>query len=199
MKLHKLFIFLIALTLAIGIKCYSDSDSSLIISSDSNASQNFDSKKHVAHPIFKKHYVQYARWTSPPIVKVCKDVNISRQEVEEAVRWWEARGYAFDGIMYGMPCLNNILPGHIVIDIHNQESFPDNRNDLGTTYTHVQDGTDDIYAASIYILQLRERVLVHELGHALGWNHIQRIGHIMHGTWVRGGWEDSHVRRQCNQ
>jgi len=145
----------------------------------------------------KKHFVQYARWGSSPIVKVCKYAPVTKKEVEDAMRWWKNRGYAFDGVIYGMPCINNTLPGHIIIDIHNQASFPNNRNDLGTTYTHVKDNTDDIYAASIYLLQVRERVLVHELGHALGWDHVQRIGHIMNGTWSHGGWKDDHLKRQC--
>jgi len=156
------------------------------------------SHTHLAGSIFIKYYTQYATWASPPIVKVCAYAPVTKEEVEEAVFWWENRGYAFDGILYGIPCINNTLAGHIIIDMHNQDSFPNNRNDLGTTFTHVKDGTDDIYAASIYILQVRERVLVHEIGHALGWDHVQRIGHVMNGTWSHGGWKDDHLKRQCN-
>jgi len=192
MKFRNLFILMVALMSLAGLDYRFDDYYHV---KDIHTAQDSVS---LTSSVFKKYYTQYATWASPPLVKVCKHAPVTKREVEEAVLWWENRGYAFDGIVYGAPCINNRLPGHIIIDIHNQASFPNNRNDLGTTFTHVKDGTDDIYAASIYLLQVRERVLVHELGHALGWDHIQRIGHVMNRTWSHGGWKDDHLKRQCS-
>jgi len=147
--------------------------------------------------VMKKYYTQYATWTTPPLVKVCEFAPVTREEVEDAMKWWEDRGYTFDGLMYGVTCLAFSLPGHIIIDIHNQSSFPNNRNDLGTTFTYVKEGTTEILGASIHLLTMRDRVLEHEIGHALGWNHIGKIGHMMNATWSHGGWKDDDLDRQC--
>ena len=192
MKFQNLFILMVAILSLTGLDYRFDDYY------DTKDVHTVQDNVHLTGSIFKKYFTQYATWTSPPIVKVCKHAPVTKEEVEEAVLWWKNRGYAFDGILYGITCFNNKLPGHIIIDMHNQSSFPNNRNDLGTTFTHVVSGTDDIYAASIYLLQVRERVLVHELGHALGWDHVQRIGHVMNATWSHGGWKDDHLRRQCS-
>jgi len=164
---------------------------------DDYATYENENSTHLTRIVTKKYYTQYARWTSPPMVKVCKYAPVSRQEVKEAVEWWEKRGYRFSGVMFGATCLSSSLPGHIIIDIHNQQTFPHNRNDLGTTYTHVRKGTTEIYSASIYLLHAKERVLAHEIGHALGWDHIGKIGHLMNATWSHGGWKDNDLDRKC--
>ena len=142
----------------------------------------------------EKKSIPYAMWDMKPLVKVCMFAPVTKKEVLEAMAWWEERGYAFDGLIYDAFCYTNVLPGHIVIDVHNQVSHRYNPDNLGNTFTMYNDKTKEIQAASIYLGETRTRVLVHELGHALGWSHVRRIGHIMHPQWEHGGWKDDFLR-----
>jgi len=143
----------------------------------------------------EKNITPYALWDIKPLVKVCPLAPVTKKEVEDAVAWWEKRGYAFDGVIYDSVCYSNVLPGHIIIDIHNQISHRYNPDNLGNTFTMYNNETNEIQAASIYLGEMRSRVLVHELGHALGWGHIRKMGHIMHPDWEHGGWNDDFLRK----
>ena len=144
----------------------------------------------------EKYSIPYALWDMKPLVKVCMFAPVTKKEVLEAMAWWEERGYAFDGVIYDAFCYTNVLPGHIVIDVHNQVSHRYNPNNLGNTFTMYNEETKEIQAASIYLGEMRTRVLVHELGHALGWSHVKRIGHIMHPQWEHGGWKDDFLKKE---
>jgi len=45
-----------------------------------------------------------------------------------------------------------------------------------------------IQLAKIQLSSFDERVLEHEIGHALGWVHVGTRGHLMHPEWAKGGW-----------
>ena len=69
-----------------------------------------------------------------------------------------------------------------------QETFEPGDN-LAITHFYVDNDTREIHWAKIYLKsQVAERVLEHEFGHALGWMHTKKIGHLMHETLIRGGW-----------
>lgn len=67
--------------------------------------------------------------------------------------------------------------------------------DLGVTRSIVDHDTREILSAEIEVYVVRERVLEHELGHALGIKHVFRSGHIMHPEWNSGGWNNEGLRR----
>ena len=43
-----------------------------------------------------------------------------------------------------------------------------------------------------------ERVLEHELGHAIGWMHTRAIGHIMNESLARGGWDSTGLENRSS-
>lgn len=43
---------------------------------------------------------------------------------------------------------------------------------------------------------VRETVLEHELGHALGFLHYNKINHIMNEKWAQGGWDKEGLESQ---
>ena len=92
----------------------------------------------------EKNITPYALWDIKPLVKVCKFAPVTKKEVEKAVAWWIERGYAFDGVIYDNVCYSNVLPGHIIIDVHNQLSHRYNPDNLGNTFTMYNNETNEI-------------------------------------------------------
>ena len=41
----------------------------------------------------------------------------------------------------------------------------------------------------------KDRVLEHEIGHALGWQHYRQRYHIMHPEWRYGGYDSYGIRK----
>ncbi|HHZ95137.1 MAG TPA: hypothetical protein EYN67_06175 [Flavobacteriales bacterium] len=63
-------------------------------------------------------------------------------------------------------------------------------NSLAQTHFYVDNNTKIIDWAKIYMRDdLRDTVLEHELGHALGFLHYNRINHLMNEKWMMGGWD----------
>ena len=60
---------------------------------------------------------------------------------------------------------------------------------LAQTHFYVDNQTKEIDWAIIYVKEVRETVLEHELGHALGFLHYNMINHLMNAKWAMGGWD----------
>ena len=137
-----------------------------------------------------------AEWPSQPTVVVCKNAPTSTEAVESAVSWWRSLGYRFwmvvpDSIHYG--CLMGEPEGNIIIRLIDNRGV--NPNHLATTYIYYNKESGEILWAEILLREEpRERVLEHEIGHALGWLHYSRRNHIMHPEWANSGWETSGLR-----
>jgi hypothetical protein len=91
----------------------------------------------------------------------------------------------------GKPIVNQIM-----IDIPNQH-FAFGKH-IGTTKTWTLSKTGEIFKAKIEIVSgwgNSERVLEHEIGHALGWGDNSQTGHIMNGSWSLGGFNSQGLRK----
>ncbi len=61
---------------------------------------------------------------------------------------------------------------------------------LAQTHFYVNNDTNEIEWAIIYLrAELRETVLEHEIGHALGFLHYNVVNHLMTQKWTMGGWD----------
>jgi len=131
------------------------------------------------------------KWKWPPLVKVCKELNISQTRVQIAIAYWRNSGYNFHDVVYqydSPECFSADYGSGIIITGGNQDLSEDL---LAVTRTSVNIITGHIVKAKIFIRQKhvnRPRVLEHELGHALGWKHYPQHLHIMHPEWERGGY-----------
>ena len=129
-------------------------------------------------------------WLIEPEIKVCKSANISESRVKKAVSYWERLGYTFGQVIMNdesAACLGQPWLGDIVIDIPGPDYDWDK---LGITYRATYADTGIIMYTIIYIQTsafYKERVLEHEIGHALGWNHSKTTYHLMHEEWIKGG------------
>ena len=140
---------------------------------------------------------QESKWISPPHIRICDFSPVSVDRVNEAAQWWKDRGYLFSGVSEGGiwgGCKKGKISGSITISLSGQ-SF-NFSNHLGETKIyHTQSGA--ILQANIEISHDsgdKDRVLEHEIGHALGWGHYRKHGHMMHPSYDMGGTNDDHIR-----
>tara|TARA_A100001015_G_C15002590_1_gene719224 strand:- start:1177 stop:1710 length:534 start_codon:yes stop_codon:yes gene_type:complete len=139
---------------------------------------------------------QRYKWRMKPTIRVCADSGVSVSRAAHAARYWERLGYSFDGIYTSLPatCINPKF-GEILI------SIPDGGFDnshMAATRLYTDRKTSEIVKAKIFILPKnarKERVLEHELGHALGWQHYRQRYHIMHPMWAHGGYDSMGLRK----
>tara|TARA_Y100000593_G_scaffold16254_1_gene32206 strand:+ start:220 stop:621 length:402 start_codon:yes stop_codon:yes gene_type:complete len=131
-----------------------------------------------------------------PIIRVCASSEVPMYRVSQAMRYWRNVGYRFGGLyMDGLSDCINPRYGEIAITLP-ESGFSDKHMASTRIYTRKKDG--DIVKAKICILPKnarKDRVLEHELGHALGWMHYPQKFHIMHPNWEEGGYDRSGIRK----
>jgi len=121
-------------------------------------------------------------WTVPPNIIICDRVaTVSR--VTRAVTFWKRMGYEFGNIKHATDhasCNRDYEHGSIRIML--PDSSRNMSNELAITLTSRIEVTHEAVSADIIIHSFavgKELVLEHEIGHALGWYHINSTGHIM--------------------
>ena len=71
---------------------------------------------------------------------------------------------------------------------HGRDSIKE--TSLAQTRFYIDNLTNKILYAKIYMRSdVRETVLEHEIGHALGYLHYNKINHLMNEKWQQGGWD----------
>jgi len=134
-------------------------------------------------------------WLYAPNIKICPGAGITKARVKQALTFWENVGYSFGTITVvennGLPCES--MWGEIAFRVPTQQEITTalNNNQLGIAKTHIDRFTQQIISADIYFQHMTashtQRIVEHELGHALGWKHHDRTSHIMHSSLLRGG------------
>jgi hypothetical protein len=139
---------------------------------------------------------QKHEWKMLPLVKICTETGIPVSRVKKAVYYWEKLGYKFDGIYEShLPLCSEPKYGEIVITIP-ESGFSDEH--MAATRLYTSKRTQEIIKAKIFILPKnakKERVIEHEIGHALGWGHHSQQYHIMHRLWRNGGYDSYGLRK----
>ena len=132
-------------------------------------------------------------WKRTPTVIVCEYAPVKKEEVLKAVKLWENLGYSFFTTQYKYDPLNKCKQtdpvGYIIVHLVTQD-VKMNEEELAETHFYVDNDHKEVLWAIIYIKKdLRETVLEHELGHALGFLHFNHINHLMNSKWIHGGWD----------
>ena len=171
----------------------------LLLSTPLIASDYFDYDKspvRYVHPSYfevKEDKIEkFANWKSKPDVKICNHAPVTIAQVKKALLWWEDLGYRF-GYVYRSNCVENAHYGNIVISLAGQNFKFD--KSYGSTTMHYDTDTRQAHWAQIFLPEkVRERVLEHEIGHALGWHHSAQKGHILYPSWQLGGWDSTGLK-----
>ncbi len=130
-----------------------------------------------------------ASWEQEPIVVVCPDSSLSAYRVNRAIEWWGIRGYKINGYHFDdddkICSLNRFVDGIIFIRAADQKIDPE-----FYAVTSRNSSLEKMIAATITLPNRNRhlnRLLEHELGHALGLGHVDIDGHIMHPILSRTG------------
>ena len=140
-----------------------------------------------------------ATWKVTPTVLICEHSPVTKEEATKAVKFWKNLGYRFFRTQYKYDplnkCLSNAPVGYIVVRLMTQGI---NLEDTALAETHffVNNDTHNIDWAIIYTrAEVRETVLEHEIGHALGFLHYNKINHLMNEKWLMGGWDTEGLKK----
>ena len=129
-----------------------------------------------------------AQWDDDPMIVVCPDSQITPYRVGLAVDWWGIRGYDFAYIHWDndnqICSKGTFVPGMIFIRAEGK-LLPDTY--AMTTRLAL---AGKMKSASITLPNEHKympRLLEHELGHSLGFTHVEQQGHMMHPIHEHGG------------
>jgi len=144
-------------------------------------------------PAVQNRPPQVAIWKRTPTVIVCDRAPISKSQVDSAVKVWAKLGYKFFTTQYKYDPLNKCKEttpvGYIIVHLVHQDNKMDD-DDLAQTHFFVDNDHNEVEWAIIYMKpDIRETVLEHEIGHALGFLHFNKINHLMNEKWTQGGWD----------
>ena len=126
---------------------------------------------------------------SPPIIINCYGEDFSAAQLTRAIDYWTIRGQHI-GFYEHNPsssiCENEWLEGFIIL--RKSEALRKNDRTLANTkrYTSLTTmrGAVIHYTPGAQNLDL---INEHELGHALGFSHVEQVGHIMHPLYHKMG------------
>ena len=143
-------------------------------------------------PLVQNRPPKVGIWKLTPTVIVCEYTPVTNEQITKAVDYWKDLGYRFYRTQYKHDPLNKCQSkspkGYIIIHMRTM-GVKMEETSLAQTHFFVDNDTNEIDWAIIYIKDLRETVLEHEIGHALGFLHFNKINHLMNQKWEMGGWD----------
>ena len=132
------------------------------------------------------NYSHFATWESKPDIIICGDINVTISEVKSAIQYWTKLDYKFNSIKKQNIC--PVFQKEYSILIKNKHF----QNKQGSTYIEFYhyDEKPHIKYIDYAIVELNQNTklyagenkesLTHELGHALGIDHVHNIKDIMY-------------------
>ena len=127
--------------------------------------------------------------TNSPIILNCYGDDFSELQMVRAIEYWTLRGHSIGFYEQNPPqevCEQENLYGFIILRKAKWNQLPDGT--LAST-TKGTSGLKILWAEIVYKAGSQNLDLIneHELGHALGYGHIEELGHIMHPEYGKMG------------
>jgi predicted Zn-dependent protease len=150
-------------------------------------------------PAVENRPPKVARWKRAPTIIVCDYAPISKPDIKKAVTFWENLGYHFFTTQYKYDplnkCTNPTPVGYITLHLVAQDVKME-KDTLAVTHFYVNNDHNEIEWAVVYFKKdIQDTVLEHEIGHALGFLHFDKINHLMNSKWTQGGWDINGLER----
>ena len=169
-----------------------------MICSTSDASEYHSNYEKI--PAVNKTPVQVGKWSLTPTVIVCEYAPVTETQIDAAVSFWKKLGHRFYSTQFKhdplRKCLEPNPMGYIVVHLVKQ-GIKMEPSSLAETHFYVDNDSGKISWAIIYVRNdLRETVLEHEIGHALGFLHHNKINHLMNSKWTQGGWDTDGLKNK---
>ena len=145
----------------------------------------------VGKVIYENTTIKPYHWKTLPIVINCYGSDFSELQMIRAVEYWAIRGYNIGFYEHNPPesvCNNKSDWLYGMIIIRKASKFQLDHSTLASTrrYTSLNQmkGSIIYYKPGSFNLTL---INEHELGHALGFTHVDIVGHIMHPHFNKMG------------
>ena len=192
LKKNSLF-FLSALLLFVGC---TNPESVIDGYSSERAEKDCQQSYEVDEPIkkevfFNRSPVLEKYWIEKPDITHCSKSGVSEGRLRSAILFWENQGYEFGRVSVNLDssaCFREPLRGEIMITIITNEIAVG--SNLAVTKVSFYTATNEIVSSRIFMIPgyaNKRWILEHEIGHALGWKHFSRDGHIMHPLYQNLG------------
>ena len=139
-------------------------------------------------------------WTYEPTVRLCLESGVTEARLRRAIRYWNRLGYEFGPVLVdreSLSCAAGGRSGEITILLITSD-IPMGDN-LALTRTYFLTATREIVRSQVFINRYaaqKERVLEHEIGHALGWSHYNRRNHMMNRDHSSGGHDSTGLNQR---
>ena len=117
-------------------------------------------------------------WTKNPSIFICKESKVKVEDVKAAAKFWQNKGHQFGEIKHVEDC-DKFRYGYIIF------IGDENLDSRYAGMTEVFEYGDRITSAYIEIWDSNSRnlkVITHELGHAIGYDHVDNIYNIMYSA-----------------
>ena len=131
-------------------------------------------------------------WPEDPIIVICSSSKIKISKLEESLEYWKEKGY------YTKYAIEDPSPSNGICSMQKLDGFIYINDNLGMVTGNSLAITERSYdGVEIKYVDIEipnenlhlDLLLEHELGHAFGFNHYNRIGHIMNPLYERMGEE----------
>lgn len=156
--------------------------------------------KHQQKVIFRSRPFIASHWQFPPDVRLCADSGVSETRLRQAMQYWNRLGYTFGNVIVdnnSITCVNGGSYFEITIMLITSD-VPIEGN-LALTKTYINRESREITRAQIFMnasSAVKERVLEHEIGHAMGWSHFNRKYHMMNRDYRLGGHDSTGLTKR---